>query len=511
MQPSFDISIIIPAKDEALRLPRFLAGVISYCRQSRLRYEIIVVDDGSTDDTTAKALAFKNDFPDLKVLTLPHNRGKGYAVKRGLFASSGHVSLFLDADGSTPVEEIERNLPLLSQGYDIVIGSRVLHSPDRAVKTKAYRKLMGIVFNRLVHTFLIKNIQDTQCGFKMFRQDIIRPLWARVYLNGFGFDLEMLYVSQQLNLKVKEVPVQWTHVDGSKISILKDSLRMMFNIFQIRNWHYIPINTRAEHMSVTELANMYKQEKEHWWFRAKGEFMRAICAKGKVTPRKVLDAGCGTGHNMGFLQNQAFYVGCDIAHEALSFCKVNGISNLAQCNLEQMSFKPKSFDTIMALDVIEHVQDPYTVVGQLKKLLTDDGTIIVTVPAFRFLWSPHDESLSHMRRYNRQDLLDLLTDAGFEVKLSGYFFCSTFLPVAVIRIIRKIFVKNEDATCDTFTTPNRFVNAAIFFKLWMEAKLLRICPLPFGTSLYALARKNKGKDGSSTVAVKADASTMLNN
>ncbi len=489
MTNPIDISIIIPAKNEEKRLPVFLQTVVSFCLNSPKRYEVIVVDDGSTDQTAEVAAQFRTQFPNLTVMRFEKNHGKGYAVKRGLLASQGAIALFLDADGSTPVTEIERHLHYFDEGYDIVIGSRVLQDAESKIKTLAYRKWMGIVFNKLVHVFLIKDIKDTQCGFKMFRRHTIRPLWARVYLNGFGFDLEMLFLAHQLGFKIKEVPVNWTHVDGSKIKLINDSLRMMVNIVQIKNWHYIPINKNAHHMSVPELANMYKQEKEHWWFQAKGTFMRAICAKSNVVPQVVLDAGCGTGHNMEFLRNKAFYVGCDVAHEALCFCQQNNIKQLVQCNLEQMSFKPKSFDTILALDVIEHVEDPYTVVAQLKELLTDNGTLVVTVPAFRFLWSPHDESLSHMRRYNRADLLDLLNEAGFKVDNHGYFFCLTFLPVALIRILRKLFVKDENPSCDTFNSPPKALNTLVRQALALEAKLMRVCPLPFGTSLYAVARK----------------------
>ena len=236
----FDITIIIPAKDEEKRLPPFLASVINYCQQSRYRYEIIVVDDGSTDNTTQAAEAFKTTFPALSILTLPLNRGKGHAVKCGFLKAHGHIALFLDADGSTPVSEIERHLHFFDEGYDIVIGSRVLQDTSSSVKAKSYRKLMGLIFNRFVHTFLIKDIKDTQCGFKMFRHTTIHPIWDKVHLDGFGFDLEVLFLAQQLGFKIKEIPVNWIHVEGSKVSLLNDSIRMFINIFQIKQWHPKP-------------------------------------------------------------------------------------------------------------------------------------------------------------------------------------------------------------------------------------------------------------------------------
>lgn len=236
-QDAFDISIVIPAKDEELRLPPFLTSLIDHCRKSPFRYEIIVVDDGSTDQTSREVLHIQKSFPGLKLLRFEHNHGKGFAVKQGLLAAGGKIALFMDADGSTPASEIEKNLKFLSEGFDIVIGSRVLHSQTSTVKALLYRKSMGWVFNFLVSTFLIKGIKDTQCGFKIFRREIIRPLWANIRLDGFGFDLEVLFLAQQMNYKIKEVAVNWKHVENSKVDLIRDSWRMIINIFQIRSWY----------------------------------------------------------------------------------------------------------------------------------------------------------------------------------------------------------------------------------------------------------------------------------
>ncbi|MDE2215192.1 MAG: glycosyltransferase family 2 protein [Candidatus Omnitrophica bacterium] len=231
------ISIIIPAKDEEKRLPVFLKTVIDHCRRASHTYEIIVVDDGSRDGTARAAASFQKEFPGLKVMSLERNHGKGYAVKQGFLECQGDIVLFMDADGSTPPREIERHLGYFDEGYDIVIGSRVLRDGQSQVNTKAHRKWIGTVFNFLVSSMLIKGIKDTQCGFKMFRGGLVRELFGKLRLEGYGFDLELLYLAQQMNLRIKEVPVNWTHVEGSKVNLFKDSLQMFLNIIQIRNWH----------------------------------------------------------------------------------------------------------------------------------------------------------------------------------------------------------------------------------------------------------------------------------
>ncbi|MBU2541562.1 MAG: glycosyltransferase family 2 protein [Candidatus Omnitrophica bacterium] len=232
-----DISIVIPAKNEAKRLPRFLMAVFDYCNKSSKKYEIIVVDDGSTDETYEEALELKKLYLSLQVPSLKRNRGKGFAVKYGILRARGDIVLFIDADGSTLPDEIESNIRYFQEGYDIIIGSRNIKGKKQLIKARIHRRLMGKIFNFCVHRFLLKEIGDTQCGFKMFRQEIIKPLFSQVKIYGFGFDMEVLYLANKLGYKIKEVPIRWRHVRGSKVNVLTDSLRMFFNIFQIRIWH----------------------------------------------------------------------------------------------------------------------------------------------------------------------------------------------------------------------------------------------------------------------------------
>jgi dolichyl-phosphate beta-glucosyltransferase len=231
---SIDISIVIPAKDEEARLPKFLSQLAEYCEGSGKEYEIIVVDDGSVDRTVESAESFRFKWNNFHVLKLKKNKGKGNAVKSGMLRAAGHIVIFMDADGSTGLEAIEENLGYLDQGFDIVIGSRVVQDDRHKVVGHMHRKFMGAIFNFLVHTFLFKDVKDTQCGFKMFKRETARDLFRQVLIDGFGFDIELLYLACAGGYKVKEVPVNWTHVNGSRINLFLDSYRMFLNILQIR-------------------------------------------------------------------------------------------------------------------------------------------------------------------------------------------------------------------------------------------------------------------------------------
>ncbi|MCD4848288.1 MAG: glycosyltransferase family 2 protein [Candidatus Aegiribacteria sp.] len=235
---SIDVSVIIPAYNEEYRLGIFLDKLATYCRNSRLTYEVIVVDDCSTDDTIGITAQYEDQFEYFHVLKSKMNRGKGYSVKKGLLKAQGNFCLFMDADGSVEPDEIEKNLDYIrNEGYDIFIGSRVLHDSDQVLVTRWYREYIGSVFNFFVRLFLFRDICDTQCGFKIFKREVIQPVFSRVQIEGFGFDLEFLYLARMMGYKIKECPVSWHHVDGGKVRLLWDSMRMFFNILQVRYRH----------------------------------------------------------------------------------------------------------------------------------------------------------------------------------------------------------------------------------------------------------------------------------
>ncbi|HWF11842.1 MAG TPA: dolichyl-phosphate beta-glucosyltransferase [Bryobacteraceae bacterium] len=229
------ISVIIPAYNEASRLPATLGRVEKYLRDTHWGFhEIIVVDDGSTDGTVAAATTFADANPTIRVLRNPGNRGKGYSVRHGMLEAHGHWRLFSDADLSAPIEELEKLYKAVENGKDdIAIGSRALDRSLIGVHQPGMRETMGRIFNGVMRAATGLPIADTQCGFKLFRADVAEAVFPRQKLERFGFDAEILYIAYRKGYGIAEVPVRWNHVDGSKVGML-NGLHAFGELLEIR-------------------------------------------------------------------------------------------------------------------------------------------------------------------------------------------------------------------------------------------------------------------------------------
>jgi dolichyl-phosphate beta-glucosyltransferase len=232
-----EISIVIPAFEEEERLGSSLERIFSYLRDYHKNTEIIVVDDGSRDGTARAAerfLASKSDIKG-KVVRYEQNRGKGFAVKTGLQAASADVALFSDADLSTPIEEMPKLIdPILAGEFDVTFGSRALDRSLIGTHQPWRREQGGKVFNLVVRTLTGLPYWDTQCGFKAFNLKKFGPLLGLMQIDRFGFDVEFLYVANLHGLRLREIPVRWNNDERSKVSVVRDSLRMFNEVREIR-------------------------------------------------------------------------------------------------------------------------------------------------------------------------------------------------------------------------------------------------------------------------------------
>jgi dolichyl-phosphate beta-glucosyltransferase len=229
-----EISVVIPAYNEERRLEPTLRETVDYFRARRRTVEVIVVDDGSRDRTAALTLQLAERTPELRLIRLAANRGKGHAVRTGIVNSTGALVLFADADGATPIGEFERLEAALGTGADVAIGSRALYADGVQVTTRSYRRLIGRTFHLLVRALTVRGFKDTQCGFKLLRAPAAHNLFSRMRMDGFSFDVELLLMAVRHGYRVAEVPVNWNHQPGSRVNLALDSLRMARDLFRIR-------------------------------------------------------------------------------------------------------------------------------------------------------------------------------------------------------------------------------------------------------------------------------------
>ncbi|OLC58538.1 MAG: hypothetical protein AUH77_02925 [Candidatus Rokubacteria bacterium 13_1_40CM_4_69_39] len=227
-------SVVIPAFNEARRLPSYLDDVVSFFEGRGEPYEVIVVDDGSTDDTPALVEARVRELASVRLLRLPVNAGKGAAVRAGMLAARGVYRLFTDADGATPIAEVKRLEPALLAGADVVIGSRVLVDPSVSVAALPHRVAAGRVFNWLVARLGLRSVADSQCGFKVFSAAAAERLFVGLRTRGFGFDVELLLAAQAAGYRVVEIPVNWADQPGSKVGVFRHGPGMFWQIVMAR-------------------------------------------------------------------------------------------------------------------------------------------------------------------------------------------------------------------------------------------------------------------------------------
>ena len=227
-------SLIIPAYNEGERLGATLDRVLAYVAAQGWDAEVLVVNDGSRDQTADLVRSRAQAHPQLRLIENPGNRGKGYSVRNGMLNATGEILLFSDADLSSPIEEANKLFAALAAGADVAIGSRWLQPETQTHRQSLLRQFYGRLFNLALRILLGLNFKDTQCGFKAFTRDAARAIFPLQRIERWGFDPELLYLARRAGLKVQEVPVAWAHVEGTRLSPLRDGIRMFGEVLKIR-------------------------------------------------------------------------------------------------------------------------------------------------------------------------------------------------------------------------------------------------------------------------------------
>ncbi len=228
------ISIVIPAYNESARIGRALDEVLRCIHERDWHAEVVVVNDGSSDRTAAIVQEFAELHPEVRLLNNPENRGKGFSVRQGILHAVGEIVMFTDADLSAPMEEAERLFDALRQGADIAIGSRWLDRKRQTMHQPLYRQFFGRCFNAITRLVMGLPFADTQCGFKAFRRPVAQTIFQLQRIERWGFDPELLFIALKRGYQIREVPVTWGHDERSRLSYLKDGIKMLEDIAYIR-------------------------------------------------------------------------------------------------------------------------------------------------------------------------------------------------------------------------------------------------------------------------------------
>lgn len=484
----------MPVFNEEGRLPATLDRLAAFARDAQLSLEVVIADDGSTDGTVAAVRTWtranQRKSITTRVLTITH-RGKGAAVRAGMSHVMAPIVGYCDADLSAGPDAIDALLAAIRGGADMVMASRGLPDSVLAIRQPWYREFAGRTFNLGLRKIAGIPFTDTQCGLKLFRAEVAREIFKRQRVDGFAFDMELVLVAMKLGYRVEEIPIKWSHAEGSKVSLARDSIRMARDTLRVvrrlRAGHVQPPGVPDEHAMDT----MTGGEDQHWWHVAKRRLVLAQLEMS-LPPKRCLDIGCGGGAMLADASGLGAVVGTDLSVQALVAARGKGVSALVRSEAAAVPLAAGTFSTVLVLDVIEHHAQPEALLGEISRVLVPGGRVVVTVPAFQSMWSYADDVLGHYRRYTKRQLIDELTAAGFTVRRASYFH-SWLLPVAwFFRKLRMLLGRTGAA--DDFPVPgplNRFLLGVCS----LERRFVQNHDLPFGLSVLAVGQKTNAGSG----------------
>jgi len=254
-----------------------------------------------------------------------------------------------------------------------------------------------------------------------------------------------------------------------------------------RSWDVFLV-VEGEVMEIAEYEKMYQFEEKYWWWVGRRKLIKGILDKLNLNSATILDVGCGTGINLNYLSRYGAVIGLDSSKDAINFCRMRGSKNVTEADAERLSFKDDTFDLITALDLLEHLDDNKALKG-FYRVLKPNGYLVLSVPAFSFIWSKHDEAVHHKRRYTKHQLKDILEANGFIIEKVSYWNFFLFIPIVVMRLVKRSW-KNQEIKTDVAELPG-IVNRLLVSVLRIESYLIQHVNLPIGVSLMCVARADK--------------------
>lgn len=466
-----DLSVVIPAFNEASAIGETLDVLSNYLQTTGFRYELIVVNDGSTDETPEIVLAWNERLGSIRLIALETNEGKGAALRRGIQEAKGQVIAFTDADLPYRVQNLGHAIALVQSGSaDLAIGARDLAESERDPSYPGIRRFMGKTFSWFVRMALVGGIPDTQCGLKAFSSDAARTLFGESRLSGFGFDFEILFLAKKYGFRIERIPVAMSHRHESKVRLVKDSLRMLGDLLRVRRFEAqgvyrsprrcpvcfsAEVGSRAQIRGFVirecrrckcrylnefppddELERLYndryfrsESDLQHGYAsrdldeanRRTSERRLALIRKVMATQARVLEVGAGNGMFGQFLAREFDYVGIDLSDEAAREARARGLE-VYRAPLGRFVNTGAAFDAVTLFHVFEHLRDPHDALARVSDLLKPGG--------FLFLITPDTESFlcaisgdrwvsyklpEHLILYSRSALIELLEQSGFEI------------------------------------------------------------------------------------------------
>jgi dolichyl-phosphate beta-glucosyltransferase len=494
------LSLVVPLFNEEARFQEHAAELAEFIDRHADGSELIFVDDGSADRTVEVVQRFVAARRSARVrLIRRRHLGKGAAICAGLEAARGEYAAFCDVDLATPLDDLDLVVVAARMTGGLVVASRGLPTSGFVHHETRRRELLGRLYNRLVQLTLTPGISDTQCGAKAAPTALWHKILSYCSEKGFAWDVEAISIAQRLGFAVREVGVQWTHDERTRVRVARDGAAMVLAVPRLvkrRRLISRSVEPTTRAMSDATVfddgrrATLLDHDTSHWWFRSKSAIVASVL--GKHAPKRALDGvlldiGAGAGGvtaRLGWrpdrlvaLEGSEGLVRAGRDRHALHAVVGNG---------DRLPFADGSCSAVTLLDVIEHLPEPDRTLREAWRVLAPHGCLVITVPAHRWLWSLADEALGHHRRYTRPMLRRELAQAGFHTAFVSHVFSWLVAPVWV----RRRMVPRGKAELGLDQT-GVLVDAAALVLTGAEHRLIKWVSLPLGTSIVCAATKGR--------------------